>query len=110
MVPDYVEVMYIFRYSTELTADNLTAKVETILYKNEVDYDIKWATASGSLVDTWSETIKATTDTQLSTDGGTSNWHLIAPTWTHVVELGPCNDTIHQFNKCVKISGLEQMI
>jgi len=52
VVPDYVEVMYIFRYSTELTADNLTAKVETILYKNEVDYDIKWATASGSLVDT----------------------------------------------------------
>jgi len=26
-----------------------------------------------------------------------------------VVELGPCNGTIHKLNECVKVSDLEQL-
>jgi succinyl-diaminopimelate desuccinylase len=118
VVPGHVEVMCNFRYSTELTADALTAKVEAILDRHEVDYDINWTynglpflTASGALVDACLEAIKTTTGTisQLSTAGGTSDGRFIAPTGAQVVELGPCNATIHKLNECVKVSDLEQL-
>ena len=118
VVPGHVEVMCNFRYSTELTADDLTAKVEAILDRHEVDYDINWTynglpflTASGALVDACLEAIKTTTgtDSQLSTAGGTSDGRFIAPTGAQVVELGPCNATIHKLNECVKVSDLEQL-
>ena len=118
VVPGHVEVMCNFRYSTELTADALTAKVEAILDRHEVDFDINWTynglpflTASGALVDACLEAIKTTTGTisQLSTAGGTSDGRFIAPTGAQVVELGPCNATIHKLNECVKVSDLEQL-
>ena len=118
VVPGHVEVMCNFRYSTELTADDLTAKVEAILDHHQVDYDINWTynglpflTASGALVDACLAAIKATTgtDSQLSTAGGTSDGRFIAPTGAQVVELGPCNATIHKLNECVKVSDLEQL-
>jgi succinyl-diaminopimelate desuccinylase len=118
VVPGHVEVMCNFRYSTELTAGDLTAKLETILDNHKVDYDIQWTynglpflTGSGSLVDACRDAIKTTTgtDTQLSTAGGTSDGRFIAPTGAQVVELGPCNGTIHQLNECVKVSDLEQL-
>jgi succinyl-diaminopimelate desuccinylase len=118
VVPGHVEVMCNFRYSTELTADELTTKLESILDNHKVDYDIQWTynglpflTGSGSLVDACRDAIKTTTgtDTQLSTAGGTSDGRFIAPTGAQVVELGPCNGTIHQLNECVKVSDLEQL-
>jgi len=118
VVPGHVEVMCNFRYSTELTADDLTAKVEAILDRHQVDYDINWTynglpflTASGALVDACLAAIKTTTGTisQLSTAGGTSDGRFIAPTGAQVVELGPCNATIHKLNECVKVSDLEQL-
>ena len=118
VVPGHVEVMCNFRYSTELTADALTAKVEAILDHHQVDYDINWTynglpflTASGALVDACLAAIEATNGTvsQLSTAGGTSDGRFIAPTGAQVVELGPCNATIHKLNECVKVSDLEQL-
>lgn len=118
VVPGHVDIMCNFRYSTELTADELTAKVEAMLAKHKIDYDIHWTynglpflTESGALVDACRDAIKATTgtDTQLSTAGGTSDGRFIAPTGAQVVELGPCNGTIHKLNECVKVSDLEQL-
>lgn len=118
VVPGHVDIMCNFRYSTELTADNLTTKVEAMLAKHNIDYDIHWTynglpflTESGALVDACRDAIKATTgtDTQLSTAGGTSDGRFIAPTGAQVVELGPCNGTIHKLNECVKVSDLEQL-
>ena len=118
VVPGHVEVMCNFRYSTELTADDLRAKLETILDNHKVDYDIVWTynglpflTDSGALVDACRDAIKATTgtDTELSTAGGTSDGRFIAPTGAQVVELGPCNGTIHKLNECVKVTDLEQL-
>ena len=118
VVPGHVEVMCNFRYSTQLTASDLTSKVETILNEHNLDYDIQWTynglpflTSSGALVDACRHAIKAVTgtDTQLSTAGGTSDGRFIAPTGAQVLELGPCNATIHQLNECVKVSDLEQL-
>lgn len=118
VVPGHVEVMCNFRYSTELTADDLTTRVEAILDGHNVAYDIQWTynglpflTESGALVDACRGAIKdiTGTDTELSTAGGTSDGRFIAPTGAQVVELGPCNGTIHKINECVKVSDLEQL-
>jgi succinyl-diaminopimelate desuccinylase len=62
-------------------------------------------------VDACRDSIKAVTgtQTQLSTAGGTSDGRFIAPTGAQVVELGPCNATIHKLNECVKVSDLEEL-
>jgi succinyl-diaminopimelate desuccinylase len=118
VVPGHVEVMCNFRYSTELTAADLTTKLEAILHQHGVTYDILWTynglpflTKSGALVDACRHAIKAITgtETQLSTAGGTSDGRFIAPTGAQVVELGPCNGTIHKLNECVKVADLEQL-
>jgi succinyl-diaminopimelate desuccinylase len=118
VVPGHVDIMCNFRYSTELTADDLTTRVEAILDAHQVKYDIHWTynglpflTSSGALVDACRDSIKAVTgtQTQLSTAGGTSDGRFIAPTGAQVVELGPCNATIHKLNECVKVSDLEEL-
>ena len=48
-------------------------------------------------------------ETQCSTTGGTSDGRFIAPTGAQLVELGPCNATIHKVNENVKISELDEL-
>ena len=43
----------------------------------------------------------------LSTAGGTSDGRFISPTGAQVVELGPCNATIHKIDERIKISDIE---
>ena len=48
-------------------------------------------------------------DTELSTAGGTSDGRFIAPTGSQVVELGPCNATIHKVDECVRVDDLGKL-
>ena len=48
-------------------------------------------------------------DTELSTSGGTSDGRFIAPRNVEVVELGPCNATIHKVNEQVSVKDLEAL-
>jgi len=45
----------------------------------------------------------------LSTAGGTSDGRFIAPTGAEVIELGPCNDTIHQANERILAADVERL-
>jgi succinyl-diaminopimelate desuccinylase len=45
----------------------------------------------------------------LSTTGGTSDGRFIAPTGAQVVEIGPCNATIHKIDERVAVSDLETL-
>ncbi|MBR9911024.1 MAG: succinyl-diaminopimelate desuccinylase [Gammaproteobacteria bacterium] len=116
VIPGQVEVIFNFRFSTELTEADLRQRTEVILDKHQLDYDIDWRlsglpflTSSGPLVEATVAAIKAETgfDTQLSTAGGTSDGRFIAPTGTQVIELGPVNATIHKLDECVKASDLD---
>lgn len=116
VVPGQVKIQCNFRYSTEVTADQLVQRLEAILDSHQMDYDINWTynglpflTAAGELVDACQAAIMQVADqqTELSTAGGTSDGRFIAPTGAQVVELGPCNATIHKLNECVKIADLE---
>ena len=118
MVPGQVNIQCNFRYSTEVTADQLVQRLEAVLDNHQVDYDIKWTynglpflTAEGELVEACQAAIKELTgqQTELSTAGGTSDGRFIAPTGAQVVELGPCNATIHKLNESVRIADLETL-
>ncbi len=118
VIPGEVKVICNFRFSTEVTADELKARSEAILDKHGLDYHIDWnlsgqpfLTAEGSLVEATVKAIANITgiETELSTAGGTSDGRFIAPTGSQVVELGPVNATIHQVDECVKADDLDQL-
>ena len=43
------------------------------------------------------------------TSGGTSDGRFIAPLGCQVIELGPCNTSIHQVDECVRASDLDSL-
>ncbi len=115
VIPGEVNVIFNFRFSTEVTEQQLRERTEAILDKHQLNYDIDWRlsglpflTAEGKLVDAAVESIQATAGfaTELSTAGGTSDGRFIAPTGAQVVELGPVNATIHKVDECVRASDL----
>jgi len=118
VIPGTQDVLFNFRFSTEVTADELKQRTHTVLDHHELNYDIEWnlsgepfLTAAGPLVDAAKKAIKVIKhiDTKLSTSGGTSDGRFIAPTGTQVLELGPLNATIHQINEHVSITDLNDL-
>lgn len=119
VVPGAAHIQCNFRYSTELTAEMIIARVVAVLQRHELNYQIKWTyngspfiTQPGSLTNAVSEAIFATNGltTELSTSGGTSDARFIAPTGAQVVELGPGNKTIHKVNESVRIADVEELV
>ena len=92
--------------------------VEKILNDHQLDYQLNWIyngkpfiTEPGILLDGVTNAIESIKGNKpiLSTSGGTSDGRFIAPTGAEVIELGPCNATIHQVNECVSCQDLEQL-
>lgn len=115
VVPGHLTALFNLRYSTELTAEMIVEKVEALLNQHQLDFDIKWVfngqpfiTEPSTLVDSVVQAIKTCCKItpELSTSGGTSDGRFIAPTGAQVIELGPCNATIHQVNECVAVQDL----
>lgn len=118
VVPGTLNMLFNFRYSTEVTADELKARTLEILDRHQVEYDIHWTlsglpflTPVGELVNAAKNAIRMVTgtETELSTSGGTSDGRFIAPTGAQVLELGVLNATIHQVNEHVNIAELEPL-
>ena len=118
VIPETVEVDFNLRYSTELSADGIKSRIEEVLQRSGIKYKTEWylsgepfLTSTGRLIEVVTECIENETglNTELSTAGGTSDGRFIAPTGTEVVELGPCNATIHKIDECVRIEDLEKL-
>lgn len=118
VIPGDIQIIFNFRFSTELTAEIIKERVITLIDKYNVKYDIEWnlsgnpfLTEEGELVAATQKAIKTIMnyETELSTAGGTSDGRFIAPTGAQVIELGPLNKTIHQIDENVSISDVEQL-
>lgn len=118
VIPGELDVMFNFRYSTEVTAQQLVETVENLFDKHELNYELDWTyngspflTDTGTFIDAVNIAIKEVTGKlpELSTSGGTSDGRFIAPTGAQVIELGPCNATIHKVNECVSVKDLEDL-
>jgi succinyl-diaminopimelate desuccinylase len=115
VVPGHLTAIFNLRYSTELTAEMIVEKVEALLTQQQLNYELNWTfngqpfiTEPSTLVDSVVQAIETCCDIspELSTSGGTSDGRFIAPTGAQVIELGPCNATIHQVNECVAVDDL----
>jgi succinyl-diaminopimelate desuccinylase len=118
VIPGQIEVVFNFRFSTELDADTIKSRVTQLLDEAELNYQLDWKlwgnpflTDAGKLVEAVSESIQQHCgyDTERSTAGGTSDGRFIAPTGAEVVELGPCNATIHQVDEKITIAELDKL-
>jgi len=118
VIPGVLTLQFNFRYCTEQTAAGLKAQVAELLDAHGLRYELDWAlsgepflTQRGRLIEAVQQAITETTGlaTALSTSGGTSDGRFIAPTGCEVVELGPCNATIHKIDECVAVADLEPL-
>jgi succinyl-diaminopimelate desuccinylase len=114
VIPGILELDFNLRFSTESSADSLQARIQEILSRHGLDWNLSglpFLTEAGELVSAVSSAIRDVTglETELSTSGGTSDGRFIAPTGSQVVELGPSNATIHQVNENVNIGDLEKL-
>ncbi len=118
VIPGDLEIVFNFRFSTELTPEKIKQRVHALLDKYALKYDLAWRlsgqpflTPKGALVQAARSAIKeiAGIETEISTSGGTSDGRFIAPTGAQVLELGVANTTIHKLNECVKLDELDAL-
>ena len=118
IIPGELEVVFNFRFSTEQTEAGLREKVETLLKRYELDFELEWAlsgnpflTEGGALLEATRKSIEAVCgySPEINTAGGTSDGRFIAPTGAQVLELGPLNATIHKVNECVSVDDLDTL-
>lgn len=118
VIPGSAVVDFNFRFATTSTPESLQERVEHILARHQLNYDMVWTlggqpflTPQGQLSNAVVRAIKDETGTtaQLSTTGGTSDGRFIAKICPQVIELGPENATIHQINEHIPTSSLEPL-
>ena len=118
VIPADCQVNFNFRYSTEVTAEQLQQRVCDILDQHGLHYSIHWhlsgrpfLTKPAALVEAAQQAVYSVTGltTELSTSGGTSDGRFIAADCAQVIELGSVNATIHQVNECLKVAELDTL-
>ncbi|MEJ5211891.1 MAG: succinyl-diaminopimelate desuccinylase [Burkholderiales bacterium] len=118
VIPGSVEILFNFRFSTASTVESLQQRVQAILDRHGLAYELAWEcsgepflTPRGELVAAVTEAIRAVTglEPELSTTGGTSDGRFIARICPQVVEVGPPNATIHKVDECVALADIEPL-
>lgn len=119
VIPGEMSVEFNLRFCTEQSAQSIKERVQHLCHRHRLEPDIEWShsgdpflTEAGELLDATREAIQEVCgiDTLASTTGGTSDGRFIAKTGAQVLELGPCNATIHQINECVSTNELIQLV
>jgi succinyl-diaminopimelate desuccinylase len=118
IIPGELVIDFNFRFSTESTPESLQQRLQAVLSRHQLEYDLKWTlgglpflTTPGTLVDAVRGAIQAETGlaTELSTTGGTSDGRFIAKVCAEVIEFGPLNASIHKINECVAVASLDPL-
>ncbi|WP_137891466.1 succinyl-diaminopimelate desuccinylase [Ramlibacter sp. 2FC] len=118
VIPGSVVIDFNFRFCTESTPEALQQRLQAVLDRHGLDYELAWTlgglpflTTPGTLVDAVQQAIRAETGiaAQLSTTGGTSDGRFIAQICPQVVELGPPNASIHKVDEYVVVADIEPL-
>ena len=116
VIPGDLELLFNFRYSSEVIHTQLQKQVEQLL--TGCNHTLTWRhsgppflTKPGTLVTATQRAIQSVCGYTaiLSTGGGTSDGRFIAPTGTEVIEIGPDNATIHKVDERVDIKELDKL-
>ena len=119
VVPGELTAHFNLRFNDAHSFESITERIEAVINDSGVEHDIKWHHSGAPfLTQTDSPLIQAAVeatkntqnlDVDLSTGGGTSDGRFIAPTGTHVIELGLLNHSIHKIDEHVKVSELDEL-
>lgn len=118
VIPGDLRAVFNFRYGTASSADSLRTRVEATLRGHGVEFELDWwlsgepfLTRAGALREATVAAIRehCGIEPEQSTGGGTSDGRFIAPLGAEVVELGPCNASIHQVDECVALEELQAL-
>lgn len=116
VIPGRLEASFNFRFSTALTETGIRQRVENILDRHGLRYELVWRLSGAPFLTTQTELVEATQAALVrivgqrarpDTGGGTSDGRFVAPTGAQVVELGPLNGTIHKVNEYVDIDNID---
>ena len=118
VIPGTLELLFNFRYSTASTRESLAKRLDGVLRRHGLDYDLAWTghgdpflTPAGRLVDVAAKAIHEVTgiEPERSCTGGTSDGRFIARICPEIVEIGPVNESIHKLNERVAMVDLEKL-
>jgi len=118
VIPGEAVVDFNFRFSTESTPSSLKERLQAVLDRHGVEYELAWTlggepflTPVGALSEALAAAIRSHTGvrTELSTTGGTSDGRFIAKICPQVIEFGPLNETIHKIDERVEVASLEPL-
>lgn len=118
VIPGTLELAFNFRYSTASTRESLAARLEAVLRRHGLDYDLRWTafgqpyfTPRGRLIAVVSEVVRdiCGVTPEISCTGGTSDGRFLCAVCAEVVEVGPVNATIHKLNERVAVADLEPL-
>ncbi len=115
VIPGSLDAGFNFRFSTEVTPDELRRRVEAVLERHGLDYELTWTLSAspflssrGALVTALLDAVRsvARIDPELSTSGGTSDGRFLAALSREVVEFGPVGASIHAIDEHVRLDEL----
>ncbi len=118
VIPGSVEILFNFRFATVSTPELLKQRLEVILKRHALDYDIAWElggkpflTPRGRLVEAIGAAIQTVTGSppDISCTGGTSDGRFIKDICDELVEFGPINASIHKLNEHVNLADIEPL-
>lgn len=118
VVPGTCEVDFNLRFASVSSADALMQRIESILRKHQLEFQIKWTvgaqpflTPPGALSESLTRAIFEVTGrtAELSTTGGTSDGRFISTFCPQVIEFGPPNGSIHKIDEHIALGDLEPL-
>ncbi len=116
VVPGHLEMLFNFRFSPESSQESLQERFIAVLKKSKCNFKIDWTlnaqpylTKKTELLNIIQSALKKVNGTEalLDNGGGTSDGRWVSPSGSEVIELGPCNQTIHQIDEKISIADLE---
>jgi succinyl-diaminopimelate desuccinylase len=117
VIPGEAEFRFNIRYRVPLTRDKLISLLSPMMQDEECQVSVAWNAGSnpydsdaGRLRTAVIESLrKRGFSPSVTRDGGTSDGRFVAEHGAEVLELGPCNQTIHKVDEHLTVCELEQL-
>ena len=118
VIPGEANIRFNIRFRSPLTRELLQERLAPLLTDPEVRVEVEWSGGSKPYDSKSGALRQAVLDVlarmgaapSVARDGGTSDGRFVAEYGAEVVELGPCNETIHKVDEGLAISELTQLV
>lgn len=118
VIPGEALFRFNIRFRPPLTREALIARLTPLLSDSEATIEVDWSGGSkaydsepGPLREVVLSVLRNRGATpRIARDGGTSDGRFVAEYGAEVVELGPCNETIHKVDEGLDISELTELV